>query len=144
MLLRKLRQWVLDLLANGQQFAFERFLIPGARPACDDCLPDDRHLIQHCLAETGDVGRNVAPAEQDLTLDLDEPLQPRDRDFTAFRVLRKEAHRYRIVARLRQCDGIVVRPIAQQFIGNLNQATRAVADQRIGTACAAVIEISQH
>ena len=73
-LLGQRRQRVLRLLADGQQLAFEMIGIAGVRTGGDDRLADQRHAVQNGLAQSGGIGRHVAPAQQRLTFDLDEML----------------------------------------------------------------------
>ena len=58
-------------------------------------------------------------------------------------VLRQEAHGDGVVAGRRQVDACLARPVAQQGVGDLDQAARAVADQRVGADGAAVVEVDQ-
>src|SRR3546814_2607177 len=53
------------------------------------------------------------------------------------------SHRDRIGARRRQGDGIALGPVAEQRIGNLDEAAGAVADQRIRADRAAMVEIGE-
>ena len=59
-------------------------------------------------------------------------------------VARQEAHRHGVVAGFRQGQFIFRRPVAQQFVGDLDQAAGAVANQRIGTDRAAMVEVDQN
>ena len=70
-------------------------------------------------------------------------LEPLDRELPRLFVLRQEAHRHGVVAGLRQVDAGLPGPVAQQGVGRLDHAARAVADQRIGADGAAVVEIDQ-
>ena len=49
----------------------------------------------------------------------------------------------RVVAGGRQVEALAVGPVAQQGVGDLDQAAGAVADQRVGADGAAVVEVDQ-
>ncbi len=95
------------------------------------------------LAQPGEVGRHVAPADDALALDGDEMLELADGEFARGFLLRQEAHGDGIVAGRRQLDAGGAGPIAQQAIGHLDQAAGAVAHQRVGADRAAMVEIDQ-
>src|SRR3546814_4527382 len=59
-------------------------------------------------------------------------------------VARHEAHRDRIVAGLRQDDSGPFRPVAQQFVGNLDQNPGAVANQRVSAHRAAMVDVEKN
>ena len=143
MLLRQIDQRVLGLLADGQDLALEGVLVGELGAAADDRLADHRHALDHRLAEARRVGRHVAPAEQLLALDLDEMLEALDRELPRRLVLRQEAHGDGVVAGRRQVDRLLPRPVAQQGVGDLDQAAGAVAHQRVGADGAAMVEIDQ-
>ena len=142
-LLLELGQRVLGLLADGEDLALEGVLVGDLGAAADDRHLHHRHALDHAAAETGRVGRHVAPADQPLLLDLDEMLEPLDRKVARLVVLRQEAHRHRVVAGRRQVDAGLLRPVAQQRVGRLDHAAGAVADQRIGADGAAMVEVDQ-
>ena len=142
-LLGQRRERVLRLLADGEQLALERVLVLHLGAVRDDRLADQRHLFEHGLAEAGRIGRHVAPADQDLAFVLDEALELLDDDVARLGLARQEAHGDGVVARLRQGHAGALRPVAQQSVGNLDQAAGAVADQRIGTDRAAMIQIDK-
>ncbi len=137
-------QRVLGLLPDREQLALERILILHIRSARDDRLRDDGHRFEHRHAQPGRVHGHVAPADQHLPLDPDEPLEPGDRRLSARLVARQEAHRHRIIARPGQTDARLIRPVAEQGIGNLDKTAGAVAHQRIGADTAAMIEIGEN
>ena len=140
---RQLFERVLGLLADRQDLALEGVLVRRARAARDDRLTDHRHLVENGLPKAGGVDRDVAPADQALALDADEMLELADREVAGVLVGRQEAHGDRVVARGRQIDARARRPMSHQRIGNLDQAARPVADQRIGADGAAMVEIHQ-
>ena len=76
-------------------------------------------------------------------LDLDEMLELLDGEVARLLVLRQEAHGHGVVAGRRQVDARLARPVAQQRVGDLDQAAGAVAHQRVGADRAAVVEIDQ-
>ena len=143
MLLLEVDQRVLGLLADRQDLALEGVLVGELGAAADDRHLDHRHALDHGLAEAGDVGRHVAPAQKLLLLDLDEVFQPLDGEGARLLVLRQEAHGHGVVAGLRQVDALLLRPVAQQAVGDLDQAAGAVAHQRVGADGAAVVEVDQ-
>jgi hypothetical protein len=65
------------------------------------------------------------------------------RDGARLLVARQEAHGDAVAASRRQQDVVLGGPVAQQRIGELDQAPRPVADQGIGADRAAVIEVQQ-
>ena len=142
-LLLEIGERVLGLLADRQDLALEGVLVGDLGAATDDRHPDHRHLLDDRLAQAREVGRDVPPANQLLALDLDEMLQPPDRELPCRLVLRKKAHGDRVVARRRQVDRGLARPVAQQGVGGLDHAAGAIAHQRIGPDGAAVVEIDQ-
>ena len=107
-------QRVLGLLADGQQLALERVLVLGVRARGHDRLADQRHAVQHGLAQAGGIGRHVAPAQQLLALDLDEMLELLDHDLARLGFARQEAHGHGIVAGRRQGDAGLLGPVAEQ------------------------------
>ena len=141
---RQLGQGVLELLADGQQLALESVLVPNVRPHADDRLADDRHLGQHGGAQSRGVGRHIAPAQQDLALDLQEVLELLDGDVARLLVLRQEAHGHGVAAGVREVDAGLPGPVAQDGVRNLNQNPRAVADEGIRAHRAAVVEIDEN
>ena len=142
-LLGQIRQRILGLLADGEQFALECVLVLGVRPHRHDGLADERHLVEHGLAQSRRIGGDIAPAEQGLAFDLDEMLELLDDDFARLGFARQEAHRHGIFARLRQFHARGFGPFAQQRVGNLNQDAGAVAHQGVGAHRAAMVEIDQ-
>jgi hypothetical protein len=134
---------VLGLLADREQFTFERVLIGRPGPARDEGLADHRHLLDHRNAEPVEIGRDIAPADQALAFLVDEPLELRDREVARRLVLREEAHRHGVIARRRQAVASAICPVAKQRIGKLNQDPRPVAQQGIGADRTAVVQIEQ-
>ena len=112
-------------------------------PARDDRLADQRHAVQHGLAQAGGIGRHIAPAQQLLAFDLDEMLELLDHDLARLGFARQEAHGHGILAGRRQRDAGLLGPFAEQRIGNLDQDAGAVAHQRIGAHRAAMIQIDE-
>ena len=139
----ELGQRVLGLLADRQQLALEGVLVGELGAAADDRLRITGMRSSTALPSPVDVGRHVAPAEQRLLLDLDEVLEPLDGEGARLLVLRQEAHGDGVVAGRRQVDARLARPVAQQGVGDLDQAAGAVAHQRVGADGAAVVEIDQ-
>ena len=137
---REIGERVLGLLADDEKLALERVLIVAIFAAADDRLADHRHLVEHRLAEAGGVDRHVAPADQRLAFLGDEFLEGGDGEIARLVVARQEAHRDAIVAGLGQGEAGARRPSAQQAIGNLDEDAGAIAEQRIGTDRAAMIE----
>ncbi len=66
-----------------------------------------------------------------------------DDDVAGLGLLRQKAHRHRIIAGLRQGHAGLGRPFAQQQVGNLDQAARAIAHFGIGAHRAAMIQIDK-
>ena len=120
MLFGQRRERVLRLLADREQLAFEGVLICGARATRDDCLTDDGHLLDDRRAEASQIGRHLAPAEQDLAFFGDKALELLADEAACRFVLRQEAQRDRIIARRRQVDARLRGPIAEQRVGDLD------------------------
>ncbi len=91
-------QAVQGLLADRQNLALERLLVLDLGIARDNRLADDRHGLDDARAETGEVDRDVAPAEQGLAIGLDEMLEMANHFVARLRVARHEAHGDRVMA----------------------------------------------
>jgi hypothetical protein len=135
---------VLRLLADRQDLALKGVLVFAAGPTRDEALADHRHRFDHRLAEPVERGRHVAPADQRLAFLGDEFLEMRAGEVPRRLVLGEEAHGDRIVARLRQRQALAIGPLAEQGVGHLDEDAGAVAEQRIGTHGAAVIEVFEN
>ena len=90
MLLGQRRQRILRLLAHGEQFALEGAFATDIRTPADDCLAEHRHLGDDGFAKPGGIGRNIAPAKQDLSFDPQETLELFDHDGACLFVARQE------------------------------------------------------
>ena len=132
-----------DLLADRQDLPFERGLILDPRAGGDDRLADHRHRFDDAFAETAQVDRHVAPADQGLALGDDHRLEMADGELARGFLLRQEAHRDGVAPGRRQLQRHLVRPVAQQAIGHLDQAAGTIAHQRVGPDRAAMVEIDQ-
>ena len=143
MLSRKLAQRILRLLADGEQLALKRILIADILALRDDRLTDQRRLIEHGFAEALWRHRHIAPADQTLPFHLDEMFKAANDDVARGGIARQETHRHRILAKRGKIDPGFFRPVAQQRIGNLNQAACPVTHQRIGADGAAMVEVDQ-
>ena len=139
----KIGEGVLRLLANDEEFALERVLILYPWTPSHDCLTDHRHRFENGFAQAGRVDGHVAPADQRLTLDPDEMLELSDRDIAGLCLARQKAHSHRVAARLRQIDGRLRGPVAQERMGNLDKAAGAVADRWVRPHRTAMIEIDK-
>ena len=114
------------LLADGQDFAFKRILILDAVAGRNNRLADHRHAGDHGLAQAIQRGRDFAPAEQGLPFGSHIAFNALDRDRAGSLILRQETHGDRIAARRRQGLALAFGPVAQQSIGHLDQAARAI------------------
>ena len=132
---------VLGLLADRQDLAFERVLIGAVLAAFDEALTDHRHLFAHSLAQA--LGRHwhVAPTDQALAFLGDELFKGADDEIAAGLVLRQKAHGHGIVAGGGQLQPFLVGPLAEQGVGGLDQDARAIAQQRIGANCTAMVNV---
>jgi len=117
-----------DLLTDRQDLALEGVLIGDLGAAGDDRLADPWHRLDDPSAEPSRVDRHIAPADEALSLGPDEMLDVLDRDGARVFIPRQKAHRNGIAAERRQQHALPVRPIAEQRIGHLDQAARAVTD----------------
>jgi hypothetical protein len=120
-----------------------RVLVLDLRTGDNDRLADHRHGLDDTLAETGQVGRHFAPAQQGLALGSNIMFQQPDRIAACLRVPRQEAHEYGIAPQRWQLQVLPVSPGAQQLVRHLDQAACAVADQRVSPDRAAMIQIDQ-
>ena len=134
---------VQHLLSDGQDLALKRVLIGHIRATGDDRLPDVRHRLDHLFAQSGQIGRHSPPAEEALPLQRGNPLHQLHRIVARRLVARQEAHRHRVMAGLRQAEAQPLGPMAQQFVGDLNQAASAVTHQRVRADRAAMIQVHQ-
>ena len=89
---------VLRLFTNGEQLALKCILISAIRPTADEQLPDDGHLLDHCLAKTIECRRHIAPAEDRLAFLYDEAFEVAYAEFACRFVLRQKAHHHGIIA----------------------------------------------
>jgi len=71
-------------------------------------------------------------------------LELADREDLRHRVRGQETHGHGIVAGRRELQAGLFRPVAQQGVGDLDQAAGAVADQRVRPDRAAVVEVQQN
>ena len=136
-------QRVLRLLPDGEDLALEMIGVADVRARGDDRLADQRHAIEHGLAQARRIGRHIAPAKQLLAFDLDEVFELLDHDLARLGLARQEAHGNGILAGLRQGDASGGGPFAEQRIGNLDQDAGAIAHQGIGAHRAAMVEVDQ-
>ena len=134
----------MHLLADRQDLAFERVLIGQILALADDRLANQRHLREHRLADAGGVDRHIAPADHVLAFLGDETLEMGCGKFRLCRVCREEAHGHGIVADGWQDQIFRIRPVAQQCVGNLQQYPGTVAEQRVRSDRAAVVDIDQN
>ena len=133
MLFRKCCQRILRLLAECQQFALERVLTGGRSSATDNGLPNHGHLFENGAAQPLRVNRHVPPADQDLTFLDNKTFEMRRREIPRCLITRQEAHRDCIIACGWQSESLALRPIAQQFIGNLDENAGPIAKKGIST-----------
>ena len=132
------------LLTDGQKLALKGILILGLLAAHNNGLTDNRHVSQHGGAEHRGVDRHIAPAEQGLAFDADEVLELTRRHFTGFSIARQKTHGHSIVTDGGQGEILPLGPVAQQGIGNLNQAASAITDHRVSAHGAAMVDIDQN
>ena len=83
---------VINLLANHEQLAFKRCLIPAIRPLANEYLANAWLDLLNGLAKACAVDRNVAPSEQMLPFRLDEFLDDGLAGRMMRRVLRQKDH----------------------------------------------------
>ena len=91
-------QRVLRLLADRQQLAFERVLAGAVFAARNDRLLDDRHRIDHRLAQPVERKRHFAPTDEALAFLRSEFLELFSDKSACRIVLRHEAHGDAIIA----------------------------------------------
>ena len=91
-LFRQRAEVVEDLLADGQDLALESVLIADRQAGGDDRLADHRHGFDNGLAETGQVGRHIAPADHGLAFLRDDLLEVLDDILTCGGVAGQETH----------------------------------------------------
>ena len=78
-----------------------------------------------------------------LALGGDHRVEMVDGELARGLLLRQEAHRDGVAPGRRQLQPHLVRPVAQQAVGHLDQAAGAVAHQRVGADRAAMVEVDQ-
>ncbi len=131
------------LLADRQYLPLECVLVLHFRAGHDDRLTDHRHRLDDPLAQPGRVGGDLAPAEERLPFGGDVVLEQPDRELPRPFVLRQKAHRHGVATGRRQGQVVLLGPVAQEPVGHLDQAAGPVPHQRVGTDCAAMIQVDQ-
>src|SRR5262249_4492627 len=131
------------LLTDRQDLALKSILVGNLGAAGDDRLTDPRHRLDDPSAKPGRVGRHIAPADQRLPFGTNKVLDMLYGDGTRPLLLRQKAHSDGIASGRRQSQALSVRPIAQQRVGHLDQTAGPVADERVGSDRAAMVEIDQ-
>ncbi len=142
-LFRKARERVQRLLADDHQLAFEGCGIRICVLASDDALAHHRHGSDDRFSQTIERGGHIAPADHALAFLGNEFFQLFGHEAPRVVVLRQEALRDGIISDGRQVVPGLRRPSADQRIGDLQQDARAIAQQRIGTHRAAMVEIGK-
>ncbi len=128
-------------LADHVELPLERVLVDVAPAAADEELPDHRLDFLRPLRKPAVVGRNVAPAEQDLPFGGDRALDLLLAGHSRRRLLREEHHADAVLPDGRQRDAELAARAAQEGVRQLDQDARAVALQRIGAGRAPMREI---
>ena len=137
---------VLEALADDVELALEGERVRrrrGGVAEADEDLAEDRLGPARRVAEGRIVGRDVAPAEDDLILVADQRLEARDQIVALRRVVRQEDEAGAVAALLGQREAERGGDLAQEPIGDLDQDAGAVAGVDLAAAGAAVLEVVQ-
>ena len=132
------------LFANHDQLALESVLIGAILAASDDRLLDYGHRIDNGRAQSVQGDGYIAPTDQLLAFFGGKFFELFGDICTGGLVLRHEAHGHTIFARLRKLFALILRPLAQQRVRNLQENSGAITQQRVGSNCTAVINILQN
>ncbi len=135
---------VRDDFADEIEFALELVLIADALRATDEQLAMQRLGRLDCRRQLGVVDRHGAPAEEVETFLADQACPDAFAVGAQPLVLRQEDVADGIVAELRYRDLQFRAFLAQERVGDLDQDAGAVAHQRVGADCTAVLEVLEN
>jgi hypothetical protein len=135
---------VVGALADDVELALERHGSVSVRTATDEHLPDGGLARPGRFAERGIVGRHRAPAEDGLSLRLDDLLEAFLQAAPLRDVLGQKHQAAAVFASLRQRDPRLLADVLEESMGHLQQHPRAVAGVGFAAARAAMVEIRQH
>ena len=134
---------VQDLLADREDLPLERVLVLHRGAGGDNGLLQHGHGGDDGGAEAGFIGGDIAPADQGLAFLGDHIREMLHGESARGLALRQEAHGDGVAAWFRQGLAVLHGPVAQQRVGDLDQAAGPVPHQRIGADGAPVIEVFQ-
>ena len=132
-------------LADHIELALQRVLHDDIVTAANEDLAQHRLLLpdvgrhRHLV-----VDRHIAPAQQHLTLGLDGAFHLLFASQARRMLLGQEDHADAVLARWRQGHALRRHLLAVERIGQLDQDTRAVAHQLVGTDGAPMVQIFQN
>ena len=130
-------------LADDVELALEPILVPAARPALDEELPDPGLVRLDALAEDGRIDRHVSPAEENLPLRRDHL---RDRVLAGAArciVLGQEHHPHAVVTGGGKVDAEPRTFLAEQPVGDLDEDPGAVSGERVRAYRAPVADVAK-
>ena len=130
-------------LADDVELALEREIVGDAGAAADEDLPHERLARTRGVAERCAVGRDRAPAEDDLTLGLDQLLETLLNFAAEGRVARQEDEAAAVFAGGRERDARAFAGLDEKSMRHLQQHAGTVAGIDLGTAGAAVVEVPE-
>jgi hypothetical protein len=141
---------VLDALADDIELPLETHVVAVSggggkrRPTSDEQLPEHRLDGDRAGANGRVVGRDIAPAENDLPFLGDDCLELRF-DLRPQRRIAWEKHKARAVLPLwRQCESQPRGLPTKEAIRHLDKDAGAVAGVRFTAACAAMQQVDEH
>ena len=131
-------------LADDVELSLERHRVGQVRTATDEHLPDGGLARPGRFAERGIVSRDRPPAEDGLSLRLDDLLEAFLQAAPLRDVLGQKHQAAAVFASLRQRDPRLLADVLEESMRHLEQHPRAIAGVGFAAARAAMVEIRQH
>ena len=139
-----LAQLNVGLFADHIELPLEGVRIRRSLPPANEQLTNHRFDRLHTLAEARRVDRDVAPAEQRLSLANHQFHQEVLADHTIHGILRKEHHADAVVTGRRQFDALVRQLGTEEAVRNLEQHAGAISGEWVGADRTAMSEVGEH
>ena len=134
---------MLNDLSYHIELAFELGRVQPAGAGADEYLADVRTNSPGVSSQLGVVQWEVSPPQQLKTFIHDYSGDKGASPFPGFRSGRKEHHPHAVFPFRRQVDSQGRCHLAEEFVGHLDQESRAVAGLRIASASPAVAKVDQ-
>ncbi len=131
-------------LADDVELALQCVRDRDALAAPDEHLANHRLHLSDRLSQVGTVDRDVAPAEQNLSLVLDRAFDFVFAGEATRRFLRQEHHANAVLAERRQLDALLRHILPEQLVRKLHQYPGAVAAFGSAPDRAAVSQVAQN